>query len=68
MKTQNRNFPSNFLFKDAVLSILADKFHCKISIFMQIIKKLFTIQQNVRIVTEVLCIHIMNLNDIKSSN
>jgi len=30
--------------------------------------KRFTIQQHVRSVTEILCIHIMILNDIKASN
>jgi len=44
MKIQNRNLSSNCSFKDALLSLLADKFHCNISVFLQIIKKLYTIK------------------------
>ena len=68
MKIQNRNLSSNCLFKDALLSILADKFDCNISVFSLIIKKFYTIKQHVRSVRVILCINIMILNDITASN
>jgi hypothetical protein len=68
MKIQNGNLSSHCLFKDALLSILADKFHSNTSVFLLILKKLYTIKRHIRSVTEILCIHIMILNDIKASN